>query len=530
MSGSANQHAMVGVTPKRRYVWAEILLIFAVFFLQGAWPAPDVNEPYYLGRAIHYWNPRWAAGDFFLETADTHKVFYFAFGWLSLWLSPLALAWTGRLLTWGLMAWAWRRLSFALVPRRWVSILTAALFGCMMEHCHAAGEWVIGGVEAKGFAYVLVFLGLEALVRSRWNRAWLLFGGAAVFHVLVGGWSAVAAGLAWLGLGKDRPALRAMWPGLLGGLLLSLPGLIPSLALTWGIDPQTVSRANEIYVFERLGHHLNPFQFRVGLKLRFVALALFWLLLCLRAPADPAGRRLRGFVAGAIALALAGAAISLLQFCERSLAAGILRFYWFRLADVAVPLGVAFAAVALIERQLPDRPFMGKLWLGIALAVAVVHVGGYAIRRTRPTPPRADKWTVYSDWRDICDRIAGSKEIPPQARFLTPKSSQTFKWYTGRAEVVTWKDIPQDAGSIVAWWNRLQEIHATGSTDPEFRWHESLTELGAERLRQLGVKYGAGYLLTDAEPRLVDLDRLDANDSYAVYRLQPIPSEQERAR
>ena len=47
----------------------------------------------------------------------------------------------------------------------------------LIERFHMAGEWVIGGVEAKGFAYVLVFLGLEAVVRNRWNRAWLLLGG-----------------------------------------------------------------------------------------------------------------------------------------------------------------------------------------------------------------------------------------------------------------------------------------------------------------------------------------------------------------
>ena len=117
---------------------------------------PDVNEPYYLGKAIHYWNPDWLRGDFFMESSDTHKVFYFAFGWLSLCMSPVALAWTGRILTWLLLAWAWRRLSVAILPRPWYSILSAALLACLMDRCHMAGEWVIGGVEAKGFAYVLV--------------------------------------------------------------------------------------------------------------------------------------------------------------------------------------------------------------------------------------------------------------------------------------------------------------------------------------------------------------------------------------
>ena len=132
---------------------------------------PDVNEPYYLGKAIHFWNPHWLPGDFFMDSPDTHKVFYFTFGWLSLLLSKTTLAWTGRLLSWALLAWAWRRLSFAVVPRAWWSVLTAALFACLMERFQMAGEWLIGGVEAKPFAYVFVLLGMESLVRDRWNRA-----------------------------------------------------------------------------------------------------------------------------------------------------------------------------------------------------------------------------------------------------------------------------------------------------------------------------------------------------------------------
>ncbi|MEA1951887.1 MAG: hypothetical protein U9N87_10910, partial [Planctomycetota bacterium] len=102
----------------------EIALVFAVFFVQGAWPVPDVNEPHYLTKTIHFWNPDWIGPDFFLDSADTHTVFYFTFGWLTLVLPPLLVAWAGRLLTWGLMAWSWRRLSLAVLPARWWSILT----------------------------------------------------------------------------------------------------------------------------------------------------------------------------------------------------------------------------------------------------------------------------------------------------------------------------------------------------------------------------------------------------------------------
>ena len=59
---------------------------------------------------------------------------------------------------------------------------------------------------------------------------------------------------------------------------------------------------------------------------------------------------------------------------------------------------------------------------------------------------------------------AGPPNIPiADALFLTPRMSQTFRWYASRGEVVNWKDIPQDAKGIVEWWRRLGEIWGVGT-------------------------------------------------------------------
>jgi hypothetical protein len=226
--------------------------------------------------------------------------------------------------------------------------------------------------------------------------------------------------------------------------------------------------------------------------------------------------RLRSFVVGALLIALVGASINLLAAWDRGVAAGLLRFYWYRLSDVAVPLGAALFAVAWIDRLLARRPAVGKPALVVALVLASLHVGADALRRARPTPPRSDQWMSYISWRLACDWIRDSGQIPEGARFLTPRQSQTFKWYTRRSEVATWKDLPQDAVSIVQWWSRLREIHGDG--DSGRPWRDSLARWKPQQLRELGSKYGAGYLLTEAHPRL-KLKRLYHNKWYAVYQL-----------
>ena len=560
----------------RRLVVAEIALIFALFALQGAWPVPDVNEPYYLGKAIHYWNPSWLAGDFFMESADTHKVFYFTFGWLSLWLTPIALAWTGRLLTWLMLAWAWRRLSVAIVPKPWWSVLTAALFACMMENCHMAGEWVIGGVEAKGFAYVLVFLGLEAFVKNRWNKALGLFGAASAFHVLVGGWSAVATGLAWLrirfftrqqptvvptacGFAKNLPPLRSLWSGVLIGLLLALFGLIPSLTLDWGADPTAVQRAHEIYVFERLPHHLVLTGIRPDFIVRLALLWGFWLSLPWISPPNETLRRLRAFVAGAVVITWVGVAIHALILINPGLAADLLRFYFFRLTDVALPLGVAIefvamlagippAALTLSQERSPCHPersegsqagqilryaqndmpiptsqrpsLLRRCGLVLSLFLASLHFGNLAVDRLFPMPPRSHRLIDFDAWCKACEWVKNSGEIPPDATFITPRLTSAFKWYTDRRDVATWKDVPQDAESIVQWWGRLQDLYATDLPPPEPRWFQPVALKGEKQLKALGAKYRADYLITERTFPPLDLKPVFENRSYTIYRLR----------
>ena len=495
----------------------EIAVIFVLFAIQGAWPVPDVNEPCYLGKAIHFWNPDFAQGDFFLESDDTHWVFYVTFGWLSLLLPPTALAWVGRIVTWGLLAWSWRRLSLAFLPRPWWSVASAALLGMLTEHCHLAGEWIIGGVEAKGFAFVFVFLGLEAVIRNRWNWGLVFLGAASLFHVLVGGWTAVAVGIAWLLSPKERPRLWALWPGILFGFMLAIPSLISALWLTWGVDPTIVERANAIYVYERLPHHLCLFP--PWFVLRFVAVAALWGILVAVTPSDRERRLLTRFVFGSLVLAGVGLVLSLSIPLDPPRMAGLLRFYWFRLSDVAVPMGLAIQIPAFViwAKTAQPRPARVAFWLMVVLCAA--HFGSFAVMRAIPQVPRAVRVPAQGPWRLACKWIAESGEIPPDARFITPRLSQTFKWYSGRPEVVTWKDLPQDAESIVQWQDRIEDVYATGLPSYWDRWYANPAELGTERLRRLGKRYGADYVIT-RKSEWIDLEPVYENSYYGIYRLK----------
>jgi hypothetical protein len=162
-------------------------------------------------------------------------------------------------------------------------------------------------------------------------------------------------------------------------------------------------------------------------------------------------------------------------------------------------------------------------WLAILMLLAAYHLVDRALEIIPPPQPRSHKidgMENFDDWRDICEWIKTSGKIPPGARFLTPRMAQTFKWYTGHSEVATWKDIPQDAKELVQWWARLKDIDGTGLPPPRPRWRAALTELSAERLRQLGGKYDADFVIDEQGDSAPELPLVFSNEHYAIYRLR----------
>lgn len=696
-------NAVVSKSPRQPRTWGgtfgvwillEILLIFVIFALQGAWPIPDVNEACYVGKSIRFWDAAWAQGDFFLESANPHAAYYVTLGWLSLFLTPIVFTWTVRILGWLLLAISWQRLSSAIIPRAGVSVLTAAIFAYLAESCTLAGEWVIGGTESKVLAYAAAFGAIAAMLRGRWNVCWLLIGVGTLFHVLVGGWTGVILAAVWL-CGKITehsveypasarfPALRAMLPGLIVGVLIALPGLWLSLRLNVGVDAATATAADYISVYRRLPFHLYLHGMDANRILRFfwqvlafgliglllvgrqtrcmsgqlcvllggvglfgtlgvicargidgtkagdaamltslilIAIAMFiflggWTLyrphqgikhqrLCMSASMGRASSseypEAEGLadqvVLGSLLLALSGGFWSwyALYFEQYELAARILKFYWFRLADIFVPMGLTFRAVqwALATcGMLPSNPSrisvcqhfgrsgrsgdlcpltriekvtvcdrIGKVpascptltvscvesgadandplwWLGRGLGALVGRCGGYLLCaglilfavvyvgeigrmrvQTWSDPPRAEAKMQPVEWIAACDWIRNSGVIPSGARFLTPRENSTFTWRTGHPQVVTRKDFPQDARSIVEWYSRLQEIYSPHPEFPWPNWFSSLSERKPDDLRRIAEKYEAPYLIVETKQKL-PFESLYINGRYAIYRL-----------
>jgi len=258
---------------------------------------------------------------------------------------------------------------------------------------------------------------------------------------------------------------------------------------------------------------------------------------------DLGQRPLRGFVGGAVALAIVGIIIdqlivlgiiiipSMYSYFE-GIAASLLKYYWYRLSDAMQPVGAALVLVAFIRSLESRRPVVGQWALMVAIVVAGANLAYTNYQRRDDFRPRADvqmlpTWVddaeearrTCKDWHRVCRWIMHNTDT--NAKFLTPRAQQTFKWYAQRSEVCSWKDVPQNAVGIVEWWRTLHEIY------PGQVIRNGLAMHGEGRLVELAHKYDADYIVTDRHmnPRALVLPRVyptslsEPNRSYEVYRV-----------
>jgi hypothetical protein len=253
--------------------------------------------------------------------------------------------------------------------------------------------------------------------------------------------------------------------------------------------------------------------------------------------------RLQRVVAGTIVIAIIGVVIDQAFVIRANMldqspdeyeqaVAGLLRYYWYRMSDSLVPVGVALAAVWGIAKLQTSKPALAA-WLSMAaILLSLANLAEVHYQRRRlPIPPAivqpniestrpisAKKW--WQDWQAVCDWV--EQETPADALFLTPREQQTFKWYAGRPEIATRKDVPQDARGLMKWKQRLEDIYPR---DTDHNLHDLAAFSDAELL-DLARKYGASYIVVDLTraQRRIGLPKLypefaRENASFAVYRV-----------
>jgi len=190
-----------------------------------------------------------------------------------------------------------------------------------------------------------------------------------------------------------------------------------------------------------------------------------------------------------------------------------LKFYWFRLADVATAIAVALEAAAFAAAR-PTRSLLRNLTIAALFAVGIFQL--VTVRKEIVAAgdlPRGEgvrDAATLEYWRDVCLWI--KHNTPRDALVLSPREHRTFKWYAERPEYFTWKDIPQDARSLVEWKTRLTDLYRP--------FDSFVNYIPEERIRDVCRKYGIKYIVTYREPPL-SFRAVYRNGFFVVYAVDP---------
>ncbi len=491
---------MSAALESRAWIWADRL---AVWFTLVLWslvriPVPGVNEPHYWGKAKHWWNPQWCAGDFFLDSSNPHLFFYATFGSLTCWFPLEQAAIIGRILGLLILAIGWQHFVQTLLGGRWTGLMTMILFLCLQTIGNFSGEWLVGGMESKVPAYGFLFWGLGEWWRGRPVTASAFLGLSICFHPIVGLWGVIALAMSEVGFriwGRRAPlpsdgspvasfTRRQLLASIAVGALIALPGLVAGVSALQGATAEESRIANQLQVGDRLAHHLDPMRFPKSAYWFAGSLLVIWLLLSKEIPGTIRQRRWQCFVVATILIALAGI---VLGFGPRPVAQmpghvwrlALLKFYPFRLGDLFLPVAFSLAMVQA-ARSSSWRFARPLLRLGVIAAV----IGALFIAFPDENPSRLSP-QEYRDWGAACQWIRD--QTPTDSIVYAADNSWGLKWLTHRPEFVNYKDMPQDAARIVQWNERLWVIA---------RWRIAAVQDGsvseaelADLRRQTGIRY-----------------------------------------
>lgn len=467
------------------------------------------NHSVYLIDALRKGDPTLLANDWFqTRTLQYHS----AFGWLTAALLKAGMLQAAFVAIYGLMVLtlhaAWRAIVRAIGGGEQAYLLSVVLYYL------SAGGIGLGtyqylqdsAVLASNVANVALLAGLAGWIAGRRVWAGATIGLAGLFHLN----HAVVACLLWAAAAafENRADLRRWLDGrfvaasvlVAAGCLLNI---VPAAVAKLG-HAGTMPLADfvDVYVKLRHPHHYHPPSWPWPIWLAFgfwlpptLAIALSPRALPPVAPDDqasPAARRRVWFTLGLflalqlVALVFAGAwyvsetlvQMSLFRFSivphllMVTLAATVLaRLRW---VARALPALMAFALAVAMLSPFADvaRARFGPVvalialgalpaavpWLasrrlmlpaGLAAAATVLALWPYATGLTRPFL-RPD-----ADYLALCDFAADTANAPLGAVFLVPPHDEDFRLRARRAIVVNWKSVPQLAGELPEWQERL---------------------------------------------------------------------------
>ena len=502
-----------------------------------------LNEVDVLPLARQYFDPSWIPGDWYLNQAAGYRLlFQTLVGWLIVNWGFLTASITGRSLCYVLVAVGLvligKQLRLSL-PFLLLAIVLFSYFQKSYEQGVIAGEWIVGGLEAKAFAYGFVLIAIAFLLTRRYLFMALLLGVATSFQVLVGGWAFLTVA-GWFCLHPHQrlsqigQAIPQLLLAYITASVFAIPAVWQQLFVATPINAN-VPFPSYIYVYLRLSHHLNPFTWSSEQWIKPILYLLVLLVSTIllkklaykgkcQEQADYARQEL-----GELAL------VSLIPFFLGLVAALFdsqgkwLQYYPFRFADVMLPLATCLLFACVLEHFLFAYQHKLKLTICtalISLALSLQVIPFYQdLLALQQFPSREQN--VTPEWKEMSNwiRLNTAKNA---VIISNPVELDNFSWLTERSTVAKFKLFAQTKARISEQYQRWDNLsgnsalsaYLASETINKQKTKEVLANgydhLTVAQVENLMTKYKANYFLTNVTHHL-ELEIAHRQSPYILY-------------
>ncbi len=533
----------------KEFVVLFLLLIFS-HLLTGNMAENEVGK---LMLAKQFIFPDWLPNDWYLSQPQKYQaLFQLCFGHSIAQFGFLATSIGGRLIYYSLIASGLVLIARKIKLQLFGLFIATTLFLYSHQGVAIAGEWMVGSLETKGFAYGLVLIAIWLAMKKRYIWMIASLGVATSLHILVGGYATLTflPWLCWITYKKQlfqRDFLAQYLPTICLGIFIYLltslfatVTLFHSLSKTVTTSDSALS-ATYIYTFLRNAHHLAPTEWQ---KIRFLAIAIYlsvfggcWLITKkeLKASFQQFSTHVTSTKNRLILLELTlfslipllgGFAVTLFDT-----EGALLQYYPFRFASLMLGLTPLLISTCIIQDKFQENPSL-RQWkrAGIFLSLltlTLVHsltLNNFIQRAIdlQDFPIGVEQNNTES--QEVFDWI---KENTAKESIIisSPSHYIGFNWLSDRATIAKFKLVPPTEVQIFEWYERLNDLSGhpqdyiwekTGFAMEE-ELHKGYQNLTTSQVKNIMEKYHADYFFDRSEHDL-DLAIAYENTGYRLYQ------------
>jgi hypothetical protein len=392
-----------------------------------------------------------------------------------------------------------------------------------LELNHFVGD---ADIMPPTFAHAFALLASAGLLRERYRRAATFAGLATLFHLQIGLiCAAMIAPFYLVELKRFGVKETLIIVGLF--LIASALGLLDLVHMLRDglLRAPSTEYSLPFYIDFRHPHHFELISIAAALWVGAHAvfqIVAFWSLSRLRRPEARAAGKLA-------VMSLTLVALAMIHFADYYMIKDgrVATIQFIRLSPLITVFG-AVCLVALISARaetLTDKTGNRRI-VAFANAALILIAALWGVREAR-RPDAVFHFGIIryaeqsSNWIGLCRWIRSNG--PRDAVYLTPPGANGFTSLAERSNVVDFKNNPDSGLYLARWFERLRDL--AGGVLPSGRgmenrqlFNKAYAELSAERLVEVGKKYGAEYAVLPKASK-ADLEVIYSNDGYRLVKL-----------